>query len=123
MPTGVGRAFLHHSGLEKSFEQIENLPIGDFGGHAGHNDLVRNVVEEPLNVGVEYVNVSLPMEFQHPLDGLMAIAAWSETIRVVMKQPLEEPRVTRTQKLPQHLLGNAVADGWNPQGTKLPLGM
>src|SRR5271165_7354898 len=41
-------AFLHHAGLEKSFDQTENVAVGDLGGDAGHDDLVRNVVEEPL---------------------------------------------------------------------------
>ena len=41
-------ALLHHPGLEKSFDQVENGAVGHFRGHAGHDDLMRQVVEEPL---------------------------------------------------------------------------
>ena len=84
--------------------------------------VVRDVVEEPLDVGVEYVGVPLPMEFQHPLHGLMTVACRPEAIGVVVKDPLEE----RTQEEPKHLLSNAVADGGDTQRAGLarrPLGM
>ena len=104
-------ALLHHPGLEKSFDQIENVAVGHFGSHACHDDCVREVVKEPLDVGVEHMGVPLPMEFQDPLHGHMAAACRPEAIRVVVKQPLEE----RAQEEPKHLLSNPVADGGDPQ--------
>jgi len=38
------------------------------------------MIQKPLDVGIEYVDVPLPMEFQHPLHSLMAVAARPETI-------------------------------------------
>ena len=50
-------ALLHHPGLEKSFDQIENVAVGHFRGHSGHDDAMRQVVKEPLDVGVEHMGV------------------------------------------------------------------
>ncbi len=81
---------------------------------------MRDVVKEPLDVGVEYVSVPLPMEFQHPLDGLMTVASRPEPVRIVVEDRLEE----RTQEEPKHLLSNAVADGGDAErtGFAVPLG-
>src|SRR5208337_4470110 len=105
------QALLHHSGLERSFDQAENVAIGDLGSHTSHDDLVGDVVKEPLDVGIEYVDVPLPMELQHSLHGLMAVAARPKTEGIVVKHSLEE----RAEELPKHLLSNPVADGRDPQ--------
>ena len=74
---------------------------------------MRNVVEEPLNVSVEYVFEPELMEFDDFLHGPMAAALRPEAKRVVVKDPLEE----RTEELANHLLSNAVAHGGDPEGT------
>jgi hypothetical protein len=78
------------------------------------------VIQEPLNVGIEYLGVPLPMELQHPLHGPMTVACRPETVGVVVEDRLEE----RTQEEPQHLLSNAVADGGDTErpGFPVPLG-
>ena len=70
------------------------------------------MILEPLDVGVEYVFVPKPMEFDDLLHGPMAAASRSEAKRVVVKDPLEE----RTEELANHLLSNAVAHGGDAQG-------
>ena len=47
----------------------------------------------------------------------MAVAAGPEPVRIVVKQPLEE----RAQEEADHLLGHPVADGGDPQRTRLAL--
>src|SRR5207302_7980545 len=106
-------AFLHHSGLKKSFDDAENIAVGHFRRQSCHDNRVRDVVEEPLNVGVEYISVPLPMEFDHPCHGHVAVPLGPEAIGVVMKDPLEE----RTQELATDLLSNSVADCGDSQGT------
>lgn len=108
VPLDVGEsAVLHHPGLEKSFDDAENVAVGDLRGDAGHDNLVRDVVKEPLNISVEHVVAPLLMEFDDPLDSHVASASRSEAKRVVVKDPLEE----RTQELTNHLLSNAVTHG------------
>jgi hypothetical protein len=51
------------------------------------------------------------MEFDDPLDGHVASASGSETIRVIVKDPLEE----RTQELTDHLLSNSVTHSGDAQ--------
>ena len=87
---------LHHPGLEKSFDQSENVTVGHFGSKSCHDDRVRDVVEEPLNVGIEHMGVPLPMEFDDPQHGLMTVACRPEPVGVVVEDPLEE----RTQEEP-----------------------
>ena len=113
---GLEHAVLHHPGLEKFFDQIENVAVGDLAPQRRHDDVVGKVVEEPLDVGIEYVRVPVPMEFQDFFHGHVTVAAGPEPVRVVMKHPIED----RTQEKPKHLLSNAVADGRDPQGPGLP---
>ena len=72
---------------------------------------MREVIKEPLDVSIEHMRVPLPMKFQDFSNRHMTIAARPETIRVVVKHPLEE----RAQEEPKHLLSNPVADGGDPQ--------
>src|ERR1700730_3220318 len=107
----LGRALLHYPGLEKSLAQVENVAVGHFRGHAGHDDRMRQIVEEPLNISVEHIRVPLLMEFQDLSHGHVAVAAGPEPVRVIVKQPLKE----RAQEEANHLLGYPVADGGDPQ--------
>src|SRR5258707_11972136 len=63
------------------------------------------------------MSVPLPLEFQHPFDGLMTVACRPEAIGVVVEDPLKE----RTQEEPKHLLSNAIADGGDTQRTSFPV--
>ena len=97
--------------------QTENVAVGHFGGHPCHDDLERYVVEEPLDVGVEHMTVPLPMEFQDPLHRHMTVACRPETVRVIVKDRLEDG----TQKQPEHLLSNAIPDCGDAERTCLPV--
>ena len=90
LPRGLEHAILHHPGLEKFFDQIENVTVGDFGPQSCHNDAVGKVVKEPLDVGIEYVRVPGAMKFQDFFHGHVTVAAWPEPVRVVVKQPIED---------------------------------
>jgi len=70
------------------------------------------MIQKPLDVGVEYITVPLPMELSHPRNRLMTVASRSEAVGVVVKDLLEE----RTEEAPEHLLSNAIADGGDTQG-------
>ena len=59
----------------------------------------------------------VPLELDHPFDGLMTVACRPEAIGVVVEDPLEE----RTQEEPQHFLSNAIADGGDTQWTSFPI--
>jgi hypothetical protein len=112
-------AVLHHPGLEKSLDKAENVAVGNLGGQGSHNDMVRQIVKEPLDVSVEHMDVPVLMEFQDFLHGHVAAAAWPEPVRVLVKQPLEE----RAQEEADHLLSYPVADGWDPQRACLALSL
>jgi hypothetical protein len=53
---------------------------------------VRYVVEEPLNIRVEYHMVALAVEVQDSLDRLMAVAALDEPVGVLVELWLEYGR-------------------------------
>ena len=52
---GPEDAVLHDSGPEKLFDEKENVTVSDELADAAHNDVVRDVVEEPFDVGVQHV--------------------------------------------------------------------
>src|SRR6202011_1115247 len=111
---------LHHPGLEKPFDQPENVAIGDLGSDIRHDERLWDDIEKPLDISIEYLGVPLPMEFQHPLHGHMTVACRPETIGVVVEDRLKE----RTQEEAKHLLSNAIADGGDAErpGFPVPLG-
>ena len=80
----------------------------------------RDVVQEPLDVGIADPLGPLPMEFHHPPHGHRTVACRPETVGVVG----EERRAERTQEEPPPLLSHAVADGGDPErsGFPVPLG-
>src|SRR6266511_1392282 len=43
----------HDSSSEKSFHQIQDFPIRHLRTHRRHDDRVRDIIEEPLNVRIE----------------------------------------------------------------------
>jgi transposase len=100
----------------QSFDQTEDVAVGHFGGHSCHDDLERNVVEEPLDVGVEYT-VPLPMEFQDSLHRHVTVACRPEPIRIIVKDRLEDG----TQKQPEHFLSDAIPDCGDAERTCLPV--
>ncbi len=76
---------------------------------------VRDVVEEPLDVRVEHDLVSLAVEFQDPLDCLMAVSSLDKSERGVVKLRFED----RCQKPTNHFLGHAIPNHGNSERPEL----
>ena len=97
-------AVFHHPGREKSFDQIQNVSIRDFGCHRLHDHAVRNVVKEPRDVRVQHNLVSLAVEFQDPLDCLMAVPSTNKSERGVVKPRLKDRRHNFSQRPLAHTI-------------------
>ena len=67
---------------------------------------MRDLIEKSLDVRIEYYSIALSVEFEHPLDGLMAVSAGDESEGRVMKPWFED----RCQKSTNDFLGDAVAN-------------
>jgi hypothetical protein len=106
---------LHDARGKKSFDESENVAIGNFCGDCRHNDAMREVVKEPLDVGIENELETLIVETQSRFQGLMAVAPRAEAVGRVMKQGFKD----RRQQAANHLLSHTVFDGWNAEGAKL----
>ena len=76
---------------------------------------MREIVEEPLDVRVEYHAVPLAVEFQHPLDRLVAVASWDESVRVLVKLWLKD----RGKKPSNHFLRDPISHHRNAERSKL----
>src|SRR5207248_4557512 len=98
-------------------DQTENVAVSDPFSHRLHNDRMREVIEKPFDVGVDDVAEAFIMEFQSRLDRHMAVPLMAETIRGGMKQRFKD----RIQKAANHLLSDAISDGWNAERAKLRL--
>jgi len=107
---------LDHPGLEKSFDQIENVAVSDLSADAVHDDVVRDVVKEPFDVGVQHVVEALSLEFQHLSHGHVTAPERPEAVGVVMEDDLKE----RVQEVTNLLLSNAVGDCGNAQRACFP---
>src|SRR5260370_40899877 len=89
--------------------------MGEREGELLHEDGMAKGVEEPLDVGVEYIKVPELLEFLELFHRLMAVAALSEAERAIVKRRLE----TGVEEAPEHLLGDAVAHGGYAGGTEV----
>jgi hypothetical protein len=95
--------------------QPQDVPVGNHRGQLRHHRTVRQVIEESGDVGVEYVIVPLPPEFEHLFDRLMTTSARPEAVRVVVKPSLED----RTQEATNHFLSDPITHSRDSQRPKL----
>src|SRR4029077_9310949 len=76
---------------------------------------MREIVEKPLDIRVEYHLVPLAVEFQHSLDRLVAVASGDESVRVLVKQWFKD----RGKKPSNHFLSHPISYHWNAERSKL----
>ena len=76
---------------------------------------MREVVKEPLDVGVENKLEAFRVEPESLFQRLMAVASGAEAVGRVMKQRFKD----RRQQAANHLLSHPVFDGWNAEGANL----
>ena len=60
---GLIDSILHHPGGEKSFDQSQDVPIRHLGRNRRHNDGMRKIIEESLDIRVEHYGAPLAVEF------------------------------------------------------------
>src|SRR4029077_18177718 len=112
---GLKFAFFHDSGSEKSFDQVQDVPIRHFFSHRVHDNLVRQVVEEPLDIGIEYDRVPLSMEFQDSLKRLVTVPVGNESEGSRVKLGFED----RRQEESDDFLSDAIPNDRNAEATEL----
>ena len=115
MDVGDSAPVLHHSGLEKSFDDAENVAVGNLGRRQPAMMTSCGMLsKKPLISASSTYFLPLLMEFiDPPQNSHVASSSRPETKRIVVKDPLKE----WTQKLANHLLSNAVPYSGDAQGT------
>ena len=73
------------------------------------------VIEKPLNVGIQHHAQSLAVQSQHGPDGLMSVPSRDVAKRVRVKPAFKKG----SKEAAHHLLSDPVANGWNPKRTPL----
>ncbi|OQB35893.1 MAG: hypothetical protein BWY09_02121 [Candidatus Hydrogenedentes bacterium ADurb.Bin179] len=86
---GFEYAVLHDASGQESLENAQDITVGHFLGDALHDDLVRDVIEEAFDVGVEDMQEPLAVGLQRPFDGFVTVPVWPEAVGVFVKQGLE----------------------------------
>ena len=108
-------AVFHHARAKEFFDKVEDVAIGNLGGHRLHNDPKQQVVKEALNVGIHHRLVAGFMVFKHLGQGHVTIASGTEAVGRLVKQRLEDG----SQQAPKHLLSNPIANRRNTQRAQL----
>ena len=52
----------HHAGAKELFDEAKEVAVGDLGRHRRQDDRMRQIVEEPLDVGVEDNSITFVVE-------------------------------------------------------------
>lgn len=104
-------AIFHDTGLEKLSDGSQDVAIGDLLRHQVDNQLMLNIVEEALNIGIENDAISLLPELQHFPDGLV-----TAPIRPESEREIREVRFKIwLDQFSDHFLCHSVAHGWDAQ--------
>src|SRR5574341_1105471 len=65
-------AVFHYPGAEKLADNFQNISIGDFFAYGLHDHILGQVIEEPLDVGVNHDMPAILLGLEHKLNGGMA---------------------------------------------------
>jgi hypothetical protein len=105
----------HYSGLEKFFDEPENITIGDFLSHRIHDDVMPEIVEKSGNVGVKHEAQPAAMESNKGVESLMGVSILNVSKGRFVEHWFED----RGQETTNDLLSYPVSDRWNAERTKL----
>jgi len=106
---------LHHARPKKFLDETKDVAIGDFGSHRLHNDLVREVIEEGFDIGVENDVETRVVEDQRASNSRVAVASGPEAEGRIVEQGFKDRGEERTN----NLLSNPIANGRNAQRAEL----
>ena len=106
---------LHHARPEKFLDETQDVAVRDFGRHRLHDDWLRQVIEEGLDIRVENDAEALVVERQSPPDCPMAIAALTKAVGRIVKQTFED----RVEEATNCLLSHPITNGRNSQRAQL----
>jgi hypothetical protein len=95
-------------------DEAQDVAVGHLGRDRRHDDRVREVIEETLDVGVQHKPVAAFMVFEDPRDGPVAVASRAEAVGRVVKLRLED----RRQETPKHLLRDPIPNRRDAQRTE-----
>jgi hypothetical protein len=104
-----------YSAAEKAFEEIEHFTICHMFSNGLQDNLVRQVIEEALDIRIQNDFISLGMQLQCMVDGHVAVATLDEAEGGGMEEWPED----RVQEPTQDFLGDPVFDHGNAEGTEL----
>jgi len=108
---------LHHARREKLVENAQDVAVRNTLGDAIENKVMRDVIEERLDVGVHNPFVSIGMSRAESLNRLVSVTARTEAKRELREVRLEEG----FEKRANHLLCHPVSDSGDAQRTKFAI--
>ncbi len=112
---GLKDVVFQHPRSEKSFDQIQDVSVGHFGRDCRHDDAMREIVKESLDVRVEYHLVPFAVECQDSLDRLMAVTPRDEAVRMIVKLWFKD----RCEKSADDFLSSPITDHWYAERSSL----
>ncbi len=103
---------LHHARPEKFLDETQDVAIRDFGGHRLHDDRLRQVIKEGLDIRIQDDAETLVVERQGLANSPVAIAALTKAVRRVVKQGFEDWVEEATNCLLSHPIANRGNTQW-----------
>src|SRR6266550_4009903 len=106
---------LHHARPEKFLDETQDVAVRDFSRHRLHDDRLRQVIEEGLDIRVQNDAETVVVERQGLTNCPVAIAALAEAVRRRVKQGFEDG----VEEATNSFLSNAIPNGRNAQWAQL----
>jgi len=103
---------LHHARPEKFLDERQDVAVRDFGRHRLHDDRLRQVIKEGLDIRIQDDAETLVVERQGLANSPVAIAALTKAVRRVVKQGFEDWVEEATNCLLSHPIANRGNTQW-----------
>src|SRR5437867_10841009 len=104
--SGLEDALFHDPSAEEFLDEVENVAVGNLSCDCFHNDPLRQIIEKPLDVGIEDDPIAFGMEFQYFFEGLVAVASRAEAEGRVVKQQFKDGMEQSAKGLLRHSISN-----------------
>src|SRR5437867_8095360 len=87
---GLEHAIFHHTCAKEFLDEVKDVAVGDLSRDRFLDERVGQVIETADDVGIENNSIAFCVVFHSQLQGLMAVASWTEAKGRLVEQRLEE---------------------------------
>src|SRR5438445_3437766 len=103
---GLEDTVLHDACAKEFLDEVKDVAVGDLSRDCFLDERMGQVIKTADDIGIEHDSIAFLVVFHSQLQGLMAVASWTEAKGRLMEQRLEDG----VEQAAQGLLSNSIPD-------------